>query len=100
MKMTDKRLAKRLAKLCDSFNDMCVNRDCKGCEMEAFADEGVCQVAWILKKMTKVKKPERKCESCKHYRWFGEYAMMVCEKHGTVSTLVVCKDYEEKGGEE
>lgn len=49
--MTDKELANRLAELSDAFHDMCINRDCRGCEMEAFADEGVCLSAWILKRM-------------------------------------------------
>ncbi len=67
MKMTDKKLAKRLAELYDEFHNMCVGRHCKDCEMKAFANECVCSLAYVLKKMTEVPKPERKCESCKHY---------------------------------
>lgn len=38
------------------------------------------------------------CHTCKHCRWFGEYAMHVCEKHGTTDPIYVCGDYERKRG--
>ena len=37
------------------------------------------------------------CEGCKHSRWFGEYAMQVCEKHGKSNPSAACEDYEKKG---
>jgi hypothetical protein len=40
------------------------------------------------------------CESCKHSRWFGEYTMTVCEKHGMACPEEVCGYYKQKGGEE
>jgi hypothetical protein len=49
--MTDKALARRLAELGDAFHEMCMSRDCEGCEMNAFAHEGVCCHAWILKRL-------------------------------------------------
>jgi hypothetical protein len=49
--MTDKELAKRMSELCDAFKEMCQARDCEGCEMEAYAKEGVCCHAWIWKRL-------------------------------------------------
>lgn len=41
----------------------------------------------------------RECAICKHYRWFGEYSMHVCEKHGESNPRAVCDDYEKRGGD-
>lgn len=100
MKMTDKRLAKRLGELYRSFHHMCVGRHCEDCEMKAFSHEGVCCLAYVLKKMTEVEESKRKCESCKYFRRFGAYVMSGCDKHGRFDPKKVCKDYEQKGGEE
>lgn len=59
--MTDKEFAKRLAGLSDAFYEMCINRDCRGCEMEAFSVEGVCAHAWVWKRL---REEEVRAETC------------------------------------
>lgn len=51
MKKTDMKLAERLSKLYGEFNKMCKSRRCEGCELEAFGKYGVCDHAWVWKKM-------------------------------------------------
>lgn len=51
MNMTDNELAKRIAELGEAFYDFCSGNDCDECEMEVFANEGVCSHAWVWKRM-------------------------------------------------